>query len=140
MNFIKPIFIDLSKPELLEKCVAGKTQNVNESLNNVIWSYVPKKVFVQLNTLKFVVYEAVSTFNDGHIGKWKLFKEIGLQPGKHFVNTMMSLDRRRVAQAEKDFQENEKKIRKHQHLLKRRLEDQFEEAEVDDPSYGAGLY
>ena len=40
--FIKPVFTELSKRELLEKCVLGSTQNQNESLNNIIWSWVPK--------------------------------------------------------------------------------------------------
>lgn len=101
---------------------------------------VPKKVFVKLNTLKFCVYEAVTTFNNGHIGKWKLFKEIGLEPGKHFVNTMISLDRRRILEAERTHQFLEKKIGQHQHLLKRRVEDQYEEGEADEPSYGPGMY
>ena len=40
--FIKPVFTELSKWKLLEKCVLGATQNQNESLNNIIWSRVPK--------------------------------------------------------------------------------------------------
>ena len=48
----------LYKNEVLEKCLLGKTQNPNESLNTVIWSYIPKRIFVELNTLKFRVYIA----------------------------------------------------------------------------------
>lgn len=120
MSFIKPIFQDLAKPELLEKCLQGRTQNVN-ALNNVIWTYVPKKVFVGIDTLKFGVYEAVTTFNDGHIGKWMLFKEIGLRPGKHFTNMMKVLDRRRIAKAETAQQELEKKIRETQTYVKKKI-------------------
>ena len=32
LDKIMPIFQDLSKPELLEKCIHSKTQNVNEAL------------------------------------------------------------------------------------------------------------
>ncbi|GFU48789.1 uncharacterized protein TNCV_4468391 [Trichonephila clavipes] len=42
---------DLANPELLKKCLHGGTQNPNESVNNVIWSRVPKKTFVQLEVL-----------------------------------------------------------------------------------------
>eukprot|EP00112_Aurelia_sp_Birch-Aquarium-sp1_P002653 Seg1297.4 transcript_id=Seg1297.4/GoldUCD/mRNA.D3Y31 product="hypothetical protein" protein_id=Seg1297.4/GoldUCD/D3Y31 len=35
-ELIKPIFRDLSSDELLSRCLHGKTQNANESLNNVI--------------------------------------------------------------------------------------------------------
>ncbi|GFV32345.1 uncharacterized protein TNCV_1676311 [Trichonephila clavipes] len=50
---IRPIFRYLSDPELLKKCLHGNTQNPNESINNVIWSRVPKKTFVHLETLSF---------------------------------------------------------------------------------------
>lgn len=50
MNETKPIFSALSKTELLQKCLRGKSQNPNESLNNVIWARVPKRTFVRLDT------------------------------------------------------------------------------------------
>ena len=34
---MKPIYNDLSKESLLERCVGGFTQNNNESLNQLIW-------------------------------------------------------------------------------------------------------
>ena len=34
--YIKPVFTELSKLELLEKCVLGATQNQNESFNNIV--------------------------------------------------------------------------------------------------------
>lgn len=54
-KFIKPVFADLSDPLLLKKCLKGKTQNVNESLNNIIWTRIPKNVFVTLDTLRLEV-------------------------------------------------------------------------------------
>lgn len=53
MNELRPTFKALSDPELLSKCLKGKTQNPNESLNNVIRSRVPKRIFVSLDTLNF---------------------------------------------------------------------------------------
>ena len=39
-KLIKPVFMELSDDELLKKCIHGKTQNTNESLNGVIeWSH-----------------------------------------------------------------------------------------------------
>ena len=37
MDVIKPIFRDLSKPDLLKRCLGSHTQNPNESFNSVIW-------------------------------------------------------------------------------------------------------
>ena len=45
-KIIEPIFMDLSKDEILKKCLHGKTQNPNEAFNNIIWSKCPKKHFV----------------------------------------------------------------------------------------------
>ncbi|GFU82704.1 uncharacterized protein TNCV_813761 [Trichonephila clavipes] len=52
-------FRDLANPELL-KVFTWSTQNPNESVNNVIWSRVPKKTFVQLEVLSLGTYDAVS--------------------------------------------------------------------------------
>lgn len=49
MEAVEPVFKDLSKKSLLEKCTHGRTQNPNEILNNIIWSRVPKKNLVDLN-------------------------------------------------------------------------------------------
>jgi len=140
MNFIKPIFKDLSDPSLLEKCVKGKTQNPNESLNNVIWSFIPKVIFVRLNTLRFGVYMAISNFNDGNITTCRIFEKCGLKAGKYLVRAMERLDRRRIMKAEKAQQDLEKKARQHKSLLKRKLDDLFEEEEGDEPSYAPGMY
>lgn len=69
---IKPIFKQLSDAQLLGKCSKGKSQNPNESLNNVIWSCLPKRTFVTLPTLQFEVFEAVLSFNDGFVAKVKI--------------------------------------------------------------------
>jgi hypothetical protein len=37
VDLIDPVFEDLSKPELLNKCTHGLTQNTNECLNGQIW-------------------------------------------------------------------------------------------------------
>ena len=37
----KPIFKDLAKTELFQKCLAGYTQHANECLNSIIWKFCP---------------------------------------------------------------------------------------------------
>ena len=51
--FIKPVFTELSKRELLEKCVLGATQNQNESFY-IIWSRCPKTGFCSLVSVDIV--------------------------------------------------------------------------------------
>ena len=55
----------LSSNDLLVKCLDGKTQNQNESLNGMIWNRLPKRIFVGGNVLQLGVYDAVAHFNMG---------------------------------------------------------------------------
>ncbi|GFU71281.1 uncharacterized protein TNCV_3782661 [Trichonephila clavipes] len=72
---MRPVFRDLANPELLKKCLHGGTQNPNESVNNVIWSRVPKKTFVQLELLSLGTYDAVSSFNMGNVSKLEILRK-----------------------------------------------------------------
>lgn len=63
MKEIDPIFKDLSNENLLRRCLHGGTQNPCESLNNIIWSRIPKSTFVMKTTLETGVYEAIASFN-----------------------------------------------------------------------------
>lgn len=141
MQEIKPVFEDLTNPVLLAKCIHGGTQNVCESLNNIIWSRIPKKVFVRLETLKLGVYEAVSCYNKGSVAKCLVFHVLGLNPGKNCVAAMQLKDNIRVRKAEKALEEIAKKCRQANSLKRKVLEEMFEEAEdVDNPSYAPGHY
>ena len=74
MLAIKPVFQDLAHPELLKRCLKDKTQNANESFNNVVWSRIPKNVFVGMSTLELGVLDAVITFNDGYSGRLQVLE------------------------------------------------------------------
>uniref|UniRef100_A0A1B6J7H2 Uncharacterized protein n=1 Tax=Homalodisca liturata TaxID=320908 RepID=A0A1B6J7H2_9HEMI len=135
MSFIKPVFKDLSETKLLERFLKGNTQNQNESLNNVIWSLIPKRTFVTLPTLKFGVYSSVCSCNDGFYSKLQVLEALNLRPGKNFVKAMQRLDIVRVKEADKKVQELEKKIRNKIALKRKRLEDMFTQSEdPDNPS------
>jgi hypothetical protein len=78
---IKPIFDNLSNPDLLQKCTHGLTQNVNECLNGLIWDRCPKTTYVEQETVALAIYLAVFTFNDGDISLTKLFHDLDIKPG-----------------------------------------------------------
>lgn len=138
---MKPIFRDLSETSLLEKCLSGKSQNPNESLNNVIWARISKRTFVSIETLKFGTFEAVSTYNEGYVTKIKIMEHLGLPAGSYMVKAMKRLDIARVRKAEKAALDLEKKIRQARSLGKRKLEDLYEDEEdQDNPSYSSGHY
>ncbi len=81
VKLIEPIFVDLSKPELLRKCTHGLTQNVNECLNGLIWNRCPKTIYVEQETVALATYLAVLKFNDGDISFLKIFEDLDITPG-----------------------------------------------------------
>ena len=87
---IRPVFISLNDEKLLSKCLHGKTQNNNESLNGLIWKCCPKDVFVGCTTLELGVASAIIPFNVLG-GVAKVFSELNISPGKyteeHFLET-----------------------------------------------------
>lgn len=138
---IEPIFRDLSNPVLLAKCAHGGTQNMAESLNNVIRSRIPKRVFVRLSTLKLGVYDDISSYNKENVTKCMIFKVMGLPAGKNFVSAMKALDNRRVQRADKALEEIQKKCRQKVRLKRTQMEDEFEaEEDPDNPAYSPDHY
>lgn len=139
MKAIKPIFKDLSATELLKKCLHGRTQNQNESVNNVIWTRIPKNVFVEIDTLHFGVYDAIATYNKGNIIKCNVLQRLDVMPGKYMVSAMMSIDNERKRDAERKEKECERQARQRMKGVKRRLDGEMS-SDSENPSYGAGLY
>lgn len=134
---IKKIYQDLSQPDLLKKCLHGRTQNPNESFNNVVWSKIPKLVFVRRHTLKLGVYDAILTFNDGQSSKLAIYKKLGLTLCERSVKALREIDILRVKKAEKATESMSKEARQARRRQKTLLED---ENEAGDPDYGAGLF
>ena len=82
VNFIKPVFDDLSSSQLLEKCLHGRTQNTNECLNKLVWDRCSKEYFVGKETVEEASFSAVSHFNDGRESILSLFACLHLDPGR----------------------------------------------------------
>ncbi|CAB3997757.1 Hypothetical predicted protein [Paramuricea clavata] len=87
---IKPIFDELSQPQLLQKCTHGMTQNVNECLNGLIWDRCPKTTYVEHETVALSTYLAVVKFNDGDISFLKIFEDLDIKPGSFTVDGGMA--------------------------------------------------
>lgn len=136
MTAIRPTFKALVDPNLLKKCLHGKTQNVNESVNSVIWGRIPKNTFVTLKTLSLGVYEAVASYNDGYITKCKVLHSLGIDPGVRTIGAMRMLDRERIRSAEKAVSDFVRQARRKNKLNKRKLGQDEEET----PAYLAGMY
>ncbi|KAG8281616.1 hypothetical protein J6590_108714 [Homalodisca vitripennis] len=112
MEHIKPIYKDLADPNLLKKCVHGKTQNQNESFNNMIWTRISKNNFVGLSTLTIGVQDAILCYNDGALGKIKVLDKLCGQAGTNCVVGLKRQDKLRIFEAEKAMKDIEKKQKK----------------------------
>ncbi|GBN02993.1 hypothetical protein AVEN_113475-1 [Araneus ventricosus] len=68
MKIVKPVYMQLYDRELLKRFLDGKTQNANEAFNGLIWRYIPKETFDELNILKLGINMAAIQFNKGFNG------------------------------------------------------------------------
>ena len=75
---ILPIFPDLSKDELLSKCLHGYTQNANEAPKKLIWQRCRKSAFVSKKTVDLAAASANLYFNDGCSGLDRIFQSLGI--------------------------------------------------------------
>ena len=85
------IFRDLCNTKLLEKCVHGRTQNSNESLVSVIWTRLPKTVFIGRGMLHIDVTDVVA-FNTGNLAKVKILRKLCGLAGGNCVIGLKCLD------------------------------------------------
>jgi hypothetical protein len=129
VDLIKPIYKDLSKPELLSKCMHGLTQNVNECLNNLIWNRCPKSIYVEQETVALATYLAILRFNDGDISFVKLFQDLDITPGKFTTKASEDCDNSRIEVSAKKSSEKVKKRRKLLRHLRKNYVDGIEEKE-----------
>ncbi|KFM71283.1 hypothetical protein X975_00958, partial [Stegodyphus mimosarum] len=106
MDAIKPIFKDLSHPDLLKRCIGGRTQNVNESLNSLIWTFCPKTTNNSRKIVEISTNLAVANFNDGKRATLFIMKELECIPGANCVAFAKEANRLRIKFALKRAQDN----------------------------------
>lgn len=100
---IKPTFQDLCHPSLLERCLQGYTQNSNESINNLVWKFAPKKKHHGLLTVKSAVSLALGIYNDGAVTLARVMRQMGLDVvGLFAVKCFTDKDTERVATAQRE--------------------------------------
>lgn len=78
---IKPIYEDLSRDDLLNRCLGAETQNNNESLNALIWTFAPKHLHSGAKVVEIATFLAVIIFNEGFNGILKILVTMGCQVG-----------------------------------------------------------
>lgn len=135
---LKPIYKRLSEDDLLARCLDGKTQNQNESLNGMIWERVPKTVFIGSETLQLGIYDAVAHFNIGCQAAVNVLLELGLEPGEFCLEAFRIADNLRIQKGNVKASETSKKRRKILRAQRKRKGDKTQENE--GVTYAAGAF
>ena len=79
-----PIFKDLSDPQFFEKHLHGQTQNVNKSLNKIIWQKCPKNLLVLRQVLEIGASSTVLQYNDEAGAIINAMKRLSVELGAFF--------------------------------------------------------
>lgn len=74
---ILPIYADLSRDDLLKRCVGSYTKNSNQSLNALIWKFAPKHLHFGKETVENAAH-ITSMFNEGYTAVLWIMVELGL--------------------------------------------------------------
>ena len=142
MNICPPNYrysgASVSSNDLLVKCLEGKTQNQNESLNGMIWNRLPMRFFVGGNVLQLGVYDAVAHFNMCSRASVDILQQDGLVLGYYFEEGVCKSDKKHVKKADHRAKPDVKKRRKVVHGQKKKKEDKNQETEVN--TYEAGTF
>lgn len=137
MEAIKPVFQALSSPDLLSKCLHGRTQNTNESLNQLIWCRCPKTTFVGADSVKIAANDAVAYYNDGNTARKSVLEELGITPGVFCDIALSRLDKERVDKAEFSSSAESKERRRKKRNLKKGFEEKTKKGRSETYSPGA---
>ena len=104
---VRPVCFPLSDEmflqKFLQKCLHGKTQNNNESLNGLIWKRCAKNVFLGRVTLELGVASAVIAFNDGLSGIIEVFNKLNIKPGTFCEKYCGFKDEKRINQMDTEI-------------------------------------
>jgi hypothetical protein len=138
LEAIKPIFTDLSDITLLSKCLHGKTQNVNEGLNQLIWKRCPKEGFAGKTTVDMAAADAVAHLNIGSRSKLLVLQKLGIQnPGVFTARYITAADRQRIFHSEL---KNSAPVMQRRKVLRARRKLKQDKESEKEPSYQSGAF
>lgn len=137
MTSIKPAFQALAAPELLRKCLHGRTQNANKSLNNLIWCRCPKTTFVGACAVRAAVYDAVSFYNNGNQASKQVLEALGVIPGVFCNVALNRMDNARMVKSDFWISAQSKRRRKTKASARKGFAKKSEENNAEDYAPGA---
>ncbi|KAK8381085.1 hypothetical protein O3P69_008170 [Scylla paramamosain] len=92
LDLIKTVYKDLADPDLLQKCLKGRTQNPNEMLHSKVWRKVSKDKFCGLFRARFACQTTVLEHNFGYLAS-SLLLHLGFPTSHHTLYALMNKDK-----------------------------------------------
>ena len=138
LPILKPIYKRLGDPELLKRCLSGKTSNNNESFHSTVWKMCPKHRWVSARTIDTAVGLCVQKFNQGTNTMPQVLLELDMVAGKHLEEFVQQADKQRIASAE--YRANEKTKRRRLAIDQAKSRAHTNLIESEGVSYGPGQF
>lgn len=107
-----PIYKRLGDPQLLQRCLAGKTQNSNEGFHSMLWRVCPKERWAGRRTVDTALAVCAQRFNKGSAAHLDVLMELDIVGGELAEQSAEKEDVRRVKDATRKSSEQAKKRRK----------------------------
>ncbi|XP_052758504.1 uncharacterized protein LOC128202373 [Galleria mellonella] len=132
-----PIYQDLSKDDLLERCLGGHTQNANESFNATVWRLSPKHLHSGLKVVEISAYIAAGIFNEGYTSVLRIMNLLNLNIGTYAKIFADSTDEERITR------QNRKSLSETKDARSARRQHQIDENQLFEEEegllYGPGI-
>ncbi|GFU50541.1 uncharacterized protein LOC101238613 [Trichonephila clavipes] len=97
LNQIKPTYLKLCNETLLKKCLHGKTQNFNESYNNILWNIVPQNIFIGLETFRLGALLALILYNSGYADILSVIRNVNGFLPESVAQELLKVDKQRIS-------------------------------------------
>lgn len=134
---IKPIYEDLSRDDLLLRCLGGYTQNSNESFNATVWNIAPKSSSSGKKVLDIATDIAVCVFNDGLTNILRIMQVLEMDIGVQSYNFCVESDAKRIQHAETSLTDAAREARVEAKSSKKENEEY--NLNIEGQLYGPGI-
>lgn len=108
---IFPIYEDLSRDDLLHRCLGGHTQNANESYNNLIWRLAPKHLHSGMKIVQIAAHISAGVFNEGQSSILRIMNAMEIIVDKQSLQYAKSKDSERILKQDVKTSEASKEAR-----------------------------
>ena len=127
IEVLKPLFINLTKSELLKRCLQGLTQNQNKQM-------FQDKILCKVKVL-LAVSETISHFNTGSGSRVTLLNQLNIDSSKNMLSAVRKEDHKRIIIAAKKMSEKSRMRRR-----KLRAKKLMKNVNVTAVTYQAGSF